>query len=445
MKNTRIDMSFGRGRDTVIYSVRSNSFYSYEIDRKKLHARYGGKQYYFSNSGLSGAGYLEPDPAENDIIVFGSYQTDANEQKIATVHSFGGHTIFGYAPISAHRGITNGYPFVLTDGEKVIFCPFNEVRENLLGWDDLDWAEGKKIKVTYFDWDGESYSPTFTLLNPNRYMGINAVRFVDLRAARECVGHSRFLSIFEEKVRIVEHENDDRWFHLSFDGYFDALWNQDPRQIEGEIASGWYGAGNGFYWRRGRRGVQAFMEMERSLIFDGKYVVKDKTSFYVDYEQNFSPLEWYSLTTEGWKEYFLSKCLRKARQDYVYAITCVGVDTRRLMEQNLEEMICVQDSLDCGNCSPGTNAFISRHGINLNADDCISVKDLLDNEGIEKMLLNFDFQKVIHQKLVDPDQEIPLLTAKEKVFTQEDDPNAPVVEIIRRKNPLPSSYSEDED
>ena len=71
MKKDRIDVDFGGGYDSIIYSVKENRFYSYEQETEEVHSRYAGRQYYSSRSGMSGAGFLEVDPANNDLILFG--------------------------------------------------------------------------------------------------------------------------------------------------------------------------------------------------------------------------------------------------------------------------------------------------------------------------------------------------------------------------------------
>jgi hypothetical protein len=408
----KLQLEFGGGSDTIIYSVKENRFYSYENDTQKIHNRYGGKLYYSSRTGMSGSGFLEVSPAENDIIIFGYYRTDAKgEQSIATVHTVNDRPVFGYAPFISHGGIDRSNPFIITDGNKVAFVREYEVRETLLKWEGID---GKKISLTYYDEYGNDRELSFTLHNPDHYRGVRATRFIDLWRAREAVKRTTTTSesMFEQKLGIVNNE-DRQWFHLSLDGYFDMKWNENPRNIEGEIVAGWNGTGGGLFWRRGHNSVQVLMEIERSSMNGGKYVVEGQTAEWLDYEENFSILEWFSKTTEEWTKYFETKLTAKARQDYVYARQRSGINTRRLMEQNLSFMICIQDSLDTGNCRPGTEEFINRYGIKTDECGCCSVEDLLKNKNIDEMLKNFSFKKVIQNKLVDPEKEIPTVDEDE--------------------------------
>jgi len=398
----RVDLEYGQGKDDILFSAKTGNFFSYENDGGKLHELYGGERYYVSNTGLTGAGYLEVKPGENDLIKFGYYRTDARSmQEIATVHKLvNGQEIFGYAPITSHGGIGHAKPFVLTDGHKVAFVASWDVRTTLLEWEEI---RGKEINIEYYTSEGYKYTHTSELYNPQHFRGVRFTRFVDLEAERrDTNGLSPGHSCFAQKLSICE--NDEKWFHLSLDGIFDKMWETDPRELVGEIVNSWVSSGNGLYWRRRRNDVETFVEVKRSEFAGGKYVVEGETGEWLDYEQNFSVLEWFSREPEEWREYFQPKLTKKAREDYIHARQRSGVDTKKLMKENPEALICIQDSLDTGNCLSGTQSFIREYGIEVE-DDCSTVKNLLENKRIDEMLKNFYFQKVIARKLLDPDKE----------------------------------------
>lgn len=396
----KIDMQFGGGYNTILYSARRNCFFAYEQEAVEIHSKYGGRQYYSSRTGLSGAGFLEVDPINNDLIQFGYYRTDAmNEQRIETVHTVNGCPVFGYAPIISHGGIDQNAPFVLADGRKVAFVHACDVRDTILKWEGI---KGKEIKLNYYDRYGHKEKLTFQLYNPDHFREVRATRFIDLRGAREATREmtTSSESLFEQKLNIVNNDG-YRWFHLSIDGIFDMKWDEDPREIVGEVVPGWYGAGDGLYWRRGRNGVKVFMEIKRSSLNGGKYVVDGKTSEFIDYEQNFSILEWFSKDIDAWKKHFVAQVTKKTRMDYVYACQCVGIDTYELMKQHPDVRVCLQDSLDVGNCRSASEEFVEQYKIKLDEDGYTAIKALLENPNIDEMLRNFNFQKTIHYKLVD--------------------------------------------
>lgn len=305
--------------------------------------------------------------------------------------------MFGYAPIISHGGIDGSAPFVLSDGHKVAFVSMYDVRDTLLRWREI---EGKKIELVYYDSAGYDYNVNFELYNPDHFRGVRATRFIDLRFVREqkCNLAPNYDIVFERKLNIVSG-NGRRWLHLHIDGFFDTMWDENPRQVIGEIVAGWIGVGDGLYWRRGRNRVEAFIEVSRASLNGGKYVVESETSQFIDYEQNFSVLEWFSKEIKNWKEHFVTQITKKARLDYVYARQRSGIDIRQLMASNLDAKICVQDSLDCGNCRPATEDFIKQYGIQVE-DGCCLIRDLLENSSIDEMLRNFAFQKVVHYKLL---------------------------------------------
>jgi len=281
----KIKMVYNGEADTILFSIKEKSFFSYEKDREMLHDRFGGCQCYTSHTGLSGEGFLAP-PADHDLVMFGYYRTDIKgvQQQKDVVHTTdGGCPIWGYAPIASHKGISNDSPFVLTDGKKVALIPEHLVLETLLGWEGV---EGKDYKTAYYRFDGaESFLP-FQLYNPYRFRGINVVRFLNLRVAREdVVVDVRFSSLFEKKTKIIpiRFQGETNWFHYSPLGFFDQMWSKDPQFIIGEIANGYVGNGNGLFWRRSGTGVQIF------FMKGGEEV-----------EEESSTLEWFSRNINEW-------------------------------------------------------------------------------------------------------------------------------------------------
>ncbi len=403
----RIKVEYADGFSTIIYSARRDGFFCYEEQAEEIHEIYGGKKYYTSRTGMSGAGYLEPEPKDNDIILFGCYRQGKGGQMISQVHNIDGdHPIFGYVPIKGHTEIVNSrvLPFVLTDGRKVAFVEAWEVKETILSWQKI---EGKEINVPLINIFGNKENLYFSLYNPHKYRGVRATRFVDLRWIREQMKSVELEdladnnNVFAKKLSISrlsisEEAAYKNWYHLNLDRVFDRVWNTSPREIIGEIISGWNSEGDGFYWRRAKNGIDAFMEIERSSLTNGKYVVEDETQNLLNFEEFINVLEWYSKDISFFKKYFKRKCTLKARKDYVFAKKRKeeSINIRELMERNLDTKICIQDSLDSGNCLSGTEDFIKRYKIQLDHGYCL-VRNILKNTEVKALLKNFDFQKVI--------------------------------------------------
>lgn len=197
-RRRKIDVFWaGYGYSCFWTSEYGIQFYHPNRDRDALHELYGGKNYYTSQSGLTGAGYLLPDPG--DILVeFGYYRTDTGagpgHQEKMQVGSFlkGAPCyeapIYGYLPI-ANGGCTDYFPAVLTDGRRIAFVnPFyrEPIPEAIQGWNSLPWGEAKKIPFDYYSYNGvaSKSQDTFLLLNPEGFRGVNALRFADIRPAQ---------------------------------------------------------------------------------------------------------------------------------------------------------------------------------------------------------------------------------------------------------------------
>lgn len=396
----RLDVGYSGGYSTILFSVRNNRFYSYEQDREEIHQKYGGCQYYESRSGLTGAGWIE---GNNDLIPFGYYRVDiyGTEQRKEIVHFVDEKPIWGYAPIISHGGIDRRYPFVLTDGNKVAFVHEQELVDILLHWKEI---EAQQFEFIHYSPGGYKETKVFRLYNKYHYSGVRATRFIDLREEREYLKGfdlPKLDTVFSYKLNIFQYC--DRWFHWHPEGVLDMVWYTDPRNIVGHIVAGWYGNGSGVYARPHKYHMETFIEIPRRNIANGKYYVEGKTPEWVNYEQNFTLLEWYA---QDGPAQLRQKVLQKARHDYISAHRQDKNSVLALMQQHPEVVLTLQDSYDAGNCQPGTESFIRQYKIELSPDGSITVGKLLENKHLGKMLNHFDFRKVIVNKLLKTEEEL---------------------------------------
>jgi hypothetical protein len=388
----KIKASFDGLHDTFLFSMREGEFYSYEKERGELHEKYGGIPYYTSQSGLSGAGWLE----EDDLVRFGFYHPKHRKQKIETVSSYE-EAVFGYVPWTPHNGCDFRYPVVLTDGNTVAFVSPYDVVYALLDWNSIK-KQAKMLHLKYFNFGARREdSKEFFLYNIHKFRGVNAARFIDLRYEREQVKEALNDpmyddSLFPEKLTIAKV--DDLWCHVSRDGLFDKAWDEDPRNIIGEIVNEWYHDGDKIYWKREFNSVFAFIEVERSEYEEGRYSIP-KTK-YANYELYFPAIKWYQDKASCKKE--LQHYLRrKIKMDYVIHAKRVRekADVVELMAQHPELVLTIKDSLEVGNCELGTMSFIDSY--NLKTE--MTIGDLLRHKDIDKMLDRMDFKKVILSKI----------------------------------------------
>ncbi len=386
--------------------MKQKRFFSYEKNREEVHELFGGKDYYTSRSGDSGSGWInEP----NDHIQFGIYRTDARDQQYKkVVHVLeNGKEIFGYMPIISHGGMDREEPIVLTDGTMVVFLPHDPelVIKTLVNWgcwknnlyEDRGYNIPKVsvIEDTLYDLNGKKKEIKWALINFGFY-GLRATRFIDLRQYRHQIPDGND-NILMKKLSIFKVPEKEVWLHSNRDGVFDEKYENDPRKTKG-IFSGWESLGNGIFFKRKNSQIECFIETKRSEYANGKWWIENELSEWIDFEQNFSVIEFFSKTEEKISEILHEGLRKKAQQDYLYARKRAGLDLLRIMKEHPETYICIQDSLDTGNCLPGTESFMNEMNIKVN-ETGIKIQSLLENVNISKMIKNFNFQKVIYMKL----------------------------------------------
>ena len=419
----KIQLAWGGGMSDVVFSLVENKFFDYELDNDALHAKYGGKNYYRSGSGLSGAGYLQPTAAANDLIKWGTYRTDIRGfmQKIETVHITGGEydprPIFGYAPTSSHKGIQPYSAFVLTDGETVALAYSSEVSSFLHKWSEIK-AEARQISTSVWWWNGYlTSSPVgFGVYNPSHFKGVDAMRFVDLRryrpdaqawqAIRAAAGPTIYLPTTAERLGLTQTrdlDGFDCWLHMDRHGIFDAK-VVDPFEIVGEVVDGWIGDGDGLVWRRqGPTKVFAMWEVWYGWLvetFPNLNLAFAGQPAWIEFEAEFSALDWFGMDAEARTAWFLEKLVEKARS--MVAFSRVVPDPEELSVLYALDptvRITLQDSYTAGNCEPGTLAFVKRYGIELDADGGTTMGELMENGSFQQMLTNPAFARVLAQVL----------------------------------------------
>lgn len=300
----KIDLNFDGHGSTILWSISRRQFFTYETDREELHRLFGGKSYYTSRSGCSGAGYILPDPGE-DLIELGLYRPDTNGEQDAKVvllpspMGWGHRRLYVYVPWISHRGISFGQsPFVVTDeeGKKIVFARgHDDLLSTLLGWENIN---GREICQECYLQNGERTMFSFQLVNEARFFGLRPTRFLnggDFSFCREWQSEEGRPGgdVFSNRLHILKGYG-DVWLHRHVDGFSDQKWSEDPRKLIGHIVSGWLGAGDGLYWRRGISLVEAFYQGEENELL-------------LSHEEKFGLVDWFSKPVDEWKAYFLAK------------------------------------------------------------------------------------------------------------------------------------------
>lgn len=270
----RVNVEYGGGADTVFFDICRREAISYEMavrndvpDEDFFHSRYGGKLYYRSRTGLSGAGWYESSQAPQ-LIKFGWYRPDyifgQERQQVAVTSD--NYVLYGYLPIMPHEGIDHSAPAVLVQAgvlfldylPVVAFVPVNQVAEAIRDWHKIA-EEAKLVKIPYYERYGDKLEPRefeVQFWNQHRFRGVNLVRFLEemLDPIRDRSGLSadernkiNTTSLFSEHLHIYPVAG--KWGHWNALGFCDQMWEQDPREIVGPLAEGWKALSDGIFIR----------------------------------------------------------------------------------------------------------------------------------------------------------------------------------------------------
>lgn len=445
MSQQKVRLSYGGGSDTPILSLSSNKFYLYGKDREVLHTTYGGRQYYESRSGASGAGFLQPSAGENDLIVFGYYRTDArSEQHMETVGYYhpsnanswdDARPIFGYAPIDYRAGSFGNGPFVLSDGETVAFTWERDVLDTLKDWNKVREEAVEKPFVVYDPSSADAVTLTLRLSNPHKIRGVNPLRFFDLRSWRTSgevrndlvdsrVSVSQMNLVKAEQLGFdggIHHES--VWLHRNQLGVFDAKLEIDPLKVKGEIVDGWAGDGRGLVWNRRGFVIRAILEVRLDILTRalGLHFEWDETApEWMEFEEDIPVTEWFSLKPEERRNRLMVKLCNKVLKEAEAKLARQGQMEilKSLMQSHPMLPISISDSLESGNCRPGTERFLEEFKL----PEETTIGELLRNEKFDEMFDRSEFRKVIAHALQKNNVNFSIL--KEIETSSLDDDNA---------------------
>lgn len=387
-----MNVNFGSGKDTVLMNMENNQLFSYEVDSKLLHSLYGGKQYYTSCSGMSGAGFLDFSLRENNLIELGSYRSDKNTRDHLYYREFEDN-IKIFIPVKTHAGIDVEYPIVISDGNKVGFYNhYDTIFESL-----EKFKEGgdsfKTIITTFFKIDGSEHSLRWKFSNQNKKRGVNALAFID--TPEEELGEIQ--NFMGEKLHLHKI-NDEEYLHRNQLGFFDQkLLVEDIESLDNEIVEGWRYAG--FYYRRINDRVSMFKETTIS----GKYYIEgsDYESF-EEYELEVGVLEFYQHSKEHWNDELEILLLEKIRKNWIWEKrkemkSYLNKNLKKVLEENPNLIVKIEDSIKTGNCSVGTEAFRKKYSLK----EEMTFGELLEAKNFDEFRLNRNFVKVIGSVIVD--------------------------------------------
>lgn len=413
-KMKKVNYSFGHGTGTVLLSMRAKKlFFCYNgSDRAELHETYGGKQYYSSRSGASGAGFLLPE--ENDLVeITGTYRASITHLSEAWPQE-----MFSIKIMVAVEGISTMAPAVVAkDGELFFLTSTEEVINVLMGnlpeanhpftYRFLSGIHGIECNFT-INWGGDYMGSTRIGKSNNERpssLPYNFEEFIEVMGVEPEVN---FLEM-EDSISFIERKLNIKNSGLGKikTGYFGL----PTEKIEGELFSqdnlrnfhGWQTQGFGpykFAYKRvgGGNKIYAMIEAVPAEINE-KYSLLGATP--MEYELVIeNVLEWFNQPLEYWVEKMKGELLKKIRNEFIstsrWSVTEAKAKVRELLQSCVAGTVfLIQDSLDTGNCAPGTESFMANYGL----VEGLTCQQIFEHKRFEEMLDNGRFRAVVINKL----------------------------------------------
>lgn len=405
----RINYSFGSGTCDVFISLKTGKISS---NYTEMHALYGGKQYYSSRSGASGAGFFVPIAEQNDLLKLPGYRAG-----ITYLSEAWPETVLGTKIMVPVEGIEH-YPavaekdgrlFFLTSASQVLLAlqgqlpnDFNKVNYKYLN-------ENFEEEIFTVEWAGNmgeerNGSP--------RGLPYSFEEFVSLFLQLP----NNIAKISEQKIGFIEQKMN---LQLTEDGRIvqTGYLGLPKEVVEGELfpetprswAHNWVTQSFSkyeFVYKRVSSGnkVYAIIQAIPEEI-NKKYSILGPD--YMEYElivENVA--EWFSKPIEEWVEQLKAGLTTKIRNQFVdtsrWSIPQAKNKVRELLQQCSDKTLFVtQDSLDTGNCLPGTENFMQSYGL----ENGMTCNQILKHKKFEEMIDNGRFRAVIIYKLYDAEPE----------------------------------------
>ena len=409
----KIEYSFGSGTGTIFVAMRAKKIYFClnSKDREELHRIYGGKQYYWSRSGASGAGFLTP--KENDLLeVTGHYRAGITHLSEAyPTEMFGVNIMFSVEGIDLYKSPVvaekNGIIYLLNEEQAVsalmgglpeeyrheisykYLTRNGEVRNFNIPWVGDGAFNSRNNRPCYLPYTFEEFAQTMGAV-PNDIYSAEV-----LKEEVSFIERKLYLAKTEAGLARIGH------FGLPVEKIDGELFPQDsPRSL-----FGWSTQGFGPYqvaWKRvsdGGNKIYAIIQVIPGQLSEKYSLLGDTPMEYELLVENV--LGWFSKPVTEWVEEMKSELLRKIRTEFLNSARWdKGLQkekVRELLEANPETLFEVGDSLAVGNCRPGTESWMKDFGLT----EPVTGKQLLEHQKFEDMLKNSRFRAVVINKLYD--------------------------------------------
>ena len=429
----KMTTGWGSGSSDLYLNINKGSkskpeLLDYEYDTDRLHEMCGGRCYYRSRSGNSGEGYFD---SLGSIIPLGSYRVDTVhndfQQFLPTGGTPDGEEILVAVPYASHSEdkseILRKCPTVIKVGRKVVYCDFYanflEIISLLLAGEDLP-EECVINGVTYGRHGHRTLRRIFTRLNgwgraeeqevvlehyelcPMEYVP-NPWEFFqeELKGFRAEWGYERMFQLLA-----VEKLEDGTFVQtMKFDGmkYRGKILPGNPLE-GGELTAGWqrladdvlvrfYDKSNEAHLVASYTADEAYDKLARRLanrMGEGEEFIAFVSAHegeYVEYEV-VVPKVLYLLdgaaqlaeARKGLAQKVRGDVTRRARQ------WIDQVNDQAILEAIPDDLVVTfDDSLEAGNCRPGTEAFVAQYFPGQTSTTAGELKRYADNYNVMRI------------------------------------------------------------
>lgn len=425
--NKKIEVKWGSGVADMFLLIEDGTpkviNYRWEKDQNILHDLRGGKVYYQSRTGASGAGYIR---GYGDLVPLGKYRLDTTYNDHQYFESVGktpdGEEIMVAIPSFLHYGEeASGFPTVVKVGYTLVYCDFEEnfagiVKDLLTGKELPDYVEvgGAKCvnrhqtlrrKFSRLE-DGDHCQEEEVVINfYNLWLGDDPSPW---EFFREELHQFRASGTDERMFQLLSMEKLEdgtfvRTFRVDDVRYSGAVLDGNP--LDGDLIAGWERVADDiiirYYDKTNEIHLVAYEEAGAAYrkvaerfarrIGEGEDFVEKFLDWisgqYVEYETRISKILYALDPGEAIAD--LRKGLaRKVRDDIAYFARqrVENIDEKDLLESVPDDLVVtLEDSLAAGNCRPGTEDFVQEHFPGQSETTAKELKKYADNRNVVRI------------------------------------------------------------
>ncbi len=374
-----MNLNWGSGSFDVILDLRTGIIMEYTKENKeRIHSHYGGKNYYISCSGLSGAGWIPDSPYFRKLS---TYRVDTVYGRIEL--GYIKESIYGYkiiVPIDYNsKEIDRSYPVIILDrSNECYLCHINEVFNILEKY--IDKFKSQKYEFFVFPASKKEFKIFNYRIHFNPYY-----KRLKYKRTLEILFSKDLLFDFSEGYEENRFWNrlglysfkDDPCFYKIRRGICQSKYAKEDldtiEELQAVAPKNTVFITPTFYIQEDSSGFEAvglFGEVEYEMRIETEDAIR---AFSGNYQNILSSLE----------EHVQEK-IKKAK---MYTIT--ENKLREFIEENPEVEITLEDSLAAGNCEPGTKNFSER---------CFQGKIKVTVKELAKYINLSDVKKVLQYK-----------------------------------------------